>query len=192
VQREVLDPAAYVEMWLRDAGLEEDYTARYDAWLSWFDEQGIEAVGFGWVNLHRTGGPVRHDLEEWPYDVEQPIAPAIAAWGDAVRLDRATDDATLLSAHLVTRGDVRQETFGAPGEADPETIVLRQQRGFRRARTADTVVAALVGASDGDLSVRQVLAALATLLQRDLDDLVAEYLPVVRELLREGFLEPGR
>ena len=55
VQREVLDPAAYVELWLKDAGLHgsHDYLDRYDAWLSWFDDQGVEAVGFGWVSLRR-------------------------------------------------------------------------------------------------------------------------------------------
>ena len=29
------------------------------------------AVGFGWVNVRR-GGTGRHDLLDWPYDVEQP------------------------------------------------------------------------------------------------------------------------
>lgn len=188
VQREVLDPAAYVELWLRDAGLTDDYISRYDTWLSWFDAQGIEGVGFGWINLRRTDATGRHDLIEWPYDVEQPIAPAIAQWGAYADLDRALDDDALLDAHLVVREDVRQETFGAPGSADPESIVLRQQRGFRRARTADTVEAGLVGACDGDLSVGQILGALATLLERDVDDLVGTYLPTVRELMLEGFL----
>ena len=56
VQREVVDPAAYVELWLKDAGLHgaPDYLERYDTWLSWFEEQRIEAVGFGWVNLRRA------------------------------------------------------------------------------------------------------------------------------------------
>src|SRR3546814_17931532 len=56
VQREVLDPASYVELWLKDAGLQAtpDYVRRYDTWLRWFEEQGIEAVGFGWINLRRT------------------------------------------------------------------------------------------------------------------------------------------
>ena len=85
VQREVVDPSEYVELWLKDAGLHggDDYVRRYDTWLSWFDEQGIEGVGFGWLNLRRTGGG-RHQLLDWPYDVEQPIGPAIAEWGAAV------------------------------------------------------------------------------------------------------------
>ena len=45
--------------------------------------------------------------------------------------------------------------------------MLRQQRGMRRARQADTVEAGLVGACDGDLTVGQILDALASLLGED-------------------------
>jgi Methyltransferase small domain len=183
VQREVVDPAAYVELWLKDAGLHGavDYLARYDTWLSWFDEQGIEAVGFGWINLRRSGGSAREFLE-WPYEVEQPIAPAIRDWAVAARV--AVD----LDSHLVARSDVRQETVGPPGAADPETVILRQQRGLRRARQADTVEAALVGACAGDLSVGQILDALAQLLELDAAQTRETYLPLVRQLVAEGFL----
>lgn len=191
VQREVADPAAYVELWLKDAGLHgtAEYTRRYDAWLAWFEEQGVEGVGFGWLNLRRTDRdePVLR-LEEWPYEVEQPLGPEVADWAARTDLERALDDETLLAAHLVTRPDVRQETFGPPGAEDPERIVLRQQRGLRRARKADTVEAGLVGACDGDLSVGQVLDALATLLGSDPAAVRQAYLPVARELLDEGFL----
>lgn len=183
VQRELIDPAAYVELWLKDAGLHgtSDYLVRYDTWLSWFEDQGIEAVGFGWINLRRSGGSAAEYLE-WPYDVEQPIAPAIRDWG------RAADAAVDLDSHLVVRVDVRQESLGAPGEADPETVVLRQQRGLRRARQADTVEAALVGACDGDLSVGQILDAVSQLLDLDPQETRETYLPAVRELVAEGFL----
>ncbi|QBX55085.1 methyltransferase domain-containing protein [Nocardioides seonyuensis] len=190
VQRETLDPASYVELWLKDSGHHggPDYAERYDTWLSWLEETGIEGVGFGWINV-RLGGSGRHDLLEWPYDVEQPIGPAIHDWGEAVTTLARTSDDALLAAHPVVRPDVRQETLGAPGEADPEVIVLRQQRGFRRARTADTVEAGFVGASDGDLSTGQLLGALAGLLERDEADLRGTYLPVVRELVGDGFLD---
>jgi hypothetical protein len=187
VQREVVDPAAYVELWLKDAGSQSgaDYTRRYDTWLSWFEEQGIEGVGFGWINV-RAGGSGRHELLDWPYEVEQPIGPAVAEWGAAVHV--AADE----TSHLVVRPDVQQETHGAPGAADPETIVLRQQRGLRRARKADTVEAALVGACDGELSVGQILAALVDLLDLDAAEVRATYLPGVRELVAEGFLTAQR
>ena len=84
-----------------------------------------------------------------------------------------------------------QETVGPAGAEDPEAIVLRQQRGFRRARQADTVVAALVGACDGELPVGPLLDAVAQLLERDPGETRATYLPVVRELVDEGFLVSG-
>ena len=189
VQREVLDPAAYVELWLKDAGLHggPDYAERYDTWLSWFDDQGVEGIGFGWINLHRRGseatGTAVRDLLEWPYDVEQPIAPAIRDWAAAREVEVGPD------SRLVVRPDVQQETLGAPGAEDPETVVLRQQLGLRRARRADTVEAGLVGACDGDLTVGQILDALAQLLDLDAGTTRERYLPVVRELVLEGFLE---
>ncbi|CAN5450084.1 class I SAM-dependent methyltransferase [soil metagenome] len=189
VQREVLDPAAYVELWLKDAGQHgaADYLHRYDTWLSWFDEQGIEAIGFGWINLHAgaCAGGSRVELLEWPYDVEQPIAPAIRDWG------AADPHAVSLDSRLITREDVVHETFGPVGAEDPATIVLRQQRGLRRARPADTVEAALVGACDGELSIGQILDAVSQLLGYDAGEAErarASYLPVVRELVAQGFL----
>jgi len=194
VQREVLDPAAYVELWLKDAGHHPatggrslaDYRDRYDTWLSWMEEQGIEGVGFGWINLHRTDTTdPRRELLEWPYDVEQPIAPAVGAWGAAARTEVSAD------SHLVVGADVVQETQGAPGAEDPATVVLRQQRGLRRARQVDTVEAALVGACDGELSVGQILDAVSQLLDQDPERTRATYLPSVQELVAEGFLSPA-
>jgi hypothetical protein len=193
VQRETLDPSAYVELWLKDSGHHggPDYARRYDTWLSWMEETGIRGVGFGWINVRLgDGADARgtHQLLEWPYDVEQPIGPAIQAWGEAVADLRGLSDDELLGRTLRAREDVQQETVGRPGAEDPDAIVLRQQRGFRRARTADTVEAAFVGACDGDLSVGRLFAALSTLLDRDGTELATTYLPVVRELVGEGFL----
>jgi len=185
VQRELLDPASYVELWLKDAGRHgsADYVERYDAWLSWFEDQGVEAIGFGWINLRRSvrDNPVR-DYLVWPYDVEQPIAPAIREWSDAASITVGLDSRPIMP------DDIRQETLGRPGAADPETVILRQQRGLRRARQADTVEAALVGACDGELSVGQILAALADLLELDERETQRTYLPKVRDLVAEGFL----
>jgi hypothetical protein len=190
VQREAADLAEYVELWLKDAGVHgrPDYAQRYDAWLSWFDSQDIEAIGFGWLNLRRVDRePVVH-LEEWPFEIEQPLGLEVA--DRARRTDQlaGTSDDALLERRLVTRVDVRQESHGEPGAGDPETIVLRQQRGMRRARQADTVEAGLVGACDGDLTLAQILDALAALLGEDPGTLRRERLPAVRGLVRDGFL----
>jgi hypothetical protein len=189
VQREMLDPPAYVELWLKDAGRhgEPGYLAAYDDWLGWFDDQGIEAVGFGWINLRKAGSAVEgaRELLDHPYAVEQPIATDVEAWASAQHATVAE------TTRLRARVDVVQETRGDPGAEHPEAIVLRQRRGLCRARQVDTVEAALTGASDGELTVGQILDALAQLLDRDRDELSATYLPVVQSLVREGFLTVG-
>ncbi|MCL8027484.1 DUF7059 domain-containing protein [Nocardioides bruguierae] len=198
VQREVLDPAAYVELWLKDSGHHPstgntdvaEYHRRYDTWLSWLEEQGVEGIGFGWIDLRRrdeddtrAGGV--HELLSWPYEVEQPIAPAVAAWADAARVQVDADST------LTLRADVRQETQGAAGAEDPETIVLRQQTGMRRARQVDTVLAAVVGACDGELPVGVILDAVSQLLDLDEAATREDTLPLLAEMVREGFLLPA-
>ncbi len=192
VQRETVDLPTYVELWLKDAGLHPstgsgtrgDYSRRYDTWLSWFDEQGAEAVGLGWLHLRSTRETPVLRLENWPYDVAQPLGDEVAAHFRRTTQLRELSDDRLLATRPVSRVDVVQETLGAPGAEDPGRIVLRQQLGLRRARQVDTAEAALVGACDGDLSVAQILAALEQILgarQVSTD--------VVRELVAEGFLD---
>lgn len=189
VQREVLDLPSYVELWLKDAGQHgaPDYASRYDTWLSWFDDAGIEAVGFGWITL-RASGASKPDLrlEEWRWEVEQPLGAENAAHFDRLDALRNLPDEALLGSRLRLRPDVVQETFGPAGAEDPSQIVLRQQLGMRRARQVDTVEAAFAGASDGELSVGQLLDAIASIL--DAGPLVGR-LDDVRELVADGFLE---
>jgi methylase of polypeptide subunit release factors len=192
VEREVADVAQYAELWLRDAGLDRrpDYTQRYDAWVRWFDEQGVEAVGFGWLVLRRAERDrpqVR--IEQWPHEVEQPLGPEVGAWLRGSDLDAALTDEQVIAVPWKVRADVVQESIGAPGAPDPERIVLRQQRGMRRARQVDTVQAAMVGACDGDLAPGQILGAVTSLL--DLPPLPpGEQAGLVRELVADGYLVP--
>jgi hypothetical protein len=190
VQREVADPAAYVELWLKDAGVHgrADYVRRYDAWLGWFEEQDVEGIGFGWLHLRRVDREPVLRLEEWPYEVEQPLGVEVVERDRRTDFLQSHDDDALLGARLVARVDVREESFGAPGAGDPETIVLRQQRGMRRARQVDTVEAGLVGACDGELTVAQILDALAVLLGEDGPALRRARVGAVRDLVADGFL----
>jgi hypothetical protein len=195
VERELTDPARYVELWLDDAGLRgtAEYVARYDTWLEWFRQQGATAVGFGWVTISDAAGqPPYVQVESWPYDVEQPLGPHVDAWLRAVRLERGVDDAALLDSRLVLAQDVVEERVGPPGGAEQERIVLRSQRGMRRARTVSTAAAGMVGACDGDLTLGQIVGALSTLLDAPVDVLRAELVPAAREMLVDGFLFAGQ
>ncbi|WP_051425568.1 DUF7059 domain-containing protein [Jiangella gansuensis] len=192
IQREVEDPAEYVELWLRDSGDlgGPSYRERYEAWLRWFDDNDVDGVGFGWVALRRSGAAdpaVR--MEEWAHAVEQPLGPEIGAWFDRADTLRS-DDAALLASRLTVAGHVVQEQIGQPGEEDPEHIVLRQHRGLLRAVDAGTAEAGFVGACDGTLPVGVIVDALAAVLSVDAGELRADLLPRVRDLVRDGFLLP--
>jgi len=61
-------------------------------------------------------------------------------------------------------------------------------RRLRAHDDADAALAGLVGASDGELTVGQLVGALAQLLEVDEAALAADVLPRVRELVVTGFL----
>jgi methylase of polypeptide subunit release factors len=195
VERERIDVSRYVELWLDDAGLRDspDYTARYDGWLAWFEQHGVTAIGLGWIALRRAGRATPYvQIESWPYDVDQPLGPHVEAWGDAVDLVHSASDEDLLARRLRVAPDVVEERVGPPGDLDPDRIVLRSQRGMRRAHPATTAVAGMVGACDGDLSLGQIVAALAEIMAEPRECLSAELVAAARRLLVDGLLLPGR
>lgn len=194
VVRDEEDPAAYVSTWLRDAGehTAPDALERYEAWLAGLESAGVQAVEFGWVLVrrHREGqGPAaRTEVLDWPHPVEQPVGPWLVERLDAlVRLDGLADDA-LLRLALAVRDDVVQEQHGQPGEEDPETIVLRQQRGLRHARTVSSETAGTVGACDGGIPLGVLVDAVAQVLEREVVEVRTQVLGEVRDLVREGFV----
>jgi methylase of polypeptide subunit release factors len=196
VQREVSDPAEYIELWLKDAGLHGSpvYRERYEEWLEWFDAQLVEQIGFGWITLRKTSGKPVVRIEDWPHPIEQPLAPAISRWLSDVDWLRAQSDEALWDTKLVVDDDIEQEMIGEPGARHPSRIVLRQYRGLRRAATMDTAEAGFLGACDGEMTVGQIVNAVADLTSQDAGELRAQLVPRVRELVMEGYLrvpDPG-
>ncbi|GMA35254.1 hypothetical protein [Demequina litorisediminis] len=99
-----------------------------------------------------------------------------------------TDDAALLDTALVVAPDVTKETYGRPLLADPEHLLLRQGGALGRSIKADTALAGLVGACDGELTAGQIARALAVLLDVPTETMLAGLAPAIRELVRDGFL----
>lgn len=155
LQREVLDVYEYIEIWLADAGLTGSprYAQRYREWLDYFSALGITAIGMGWINLRRAGRErpmVR--IEDWPHAVAQPVGGAIEHYFAEVGA-AGLSVADVLASRWRLTADVGQETLGEPGAEDPEHIVLRQSTGLRRAMALDSATAAVLGASDGELTL---------------------------------------
>ncbi|WP_292835247.1 methyltransferase [Microbacterium sp.] len=193
IEREQLDPLAYAELWVRDGGTapgSPEYARLVGAWLADFDARGVTAIGFGYVLLHRpaSGAPTlaRYERLSQPVSASlgEHLLAALTAWGRMGLMD----DAELAASTLVTAADVTEARHHLPGAEAPSVIELRQGAGFARTIEVDPALAALVGASDGDLPVGALVAAIAELLEVDAVSLAADLLPRVRELLVTGFL----
>ncbi|MFS0713388.1 methyltransferase [Microbacterium sp. 2P01SA-2] len=192
VEREQLDPLAYAELWVRDGGTAPGspaYAPLVQAWLDDFAARGVTAVGFGYITLHRPAViPTLARYERITGSIPGALGPhigeALSAWQ---RLSSMTD-ANLGAAVLRVAPDVTEARHHVPGAEDPQVIELRQGGGFGRVLDVDPALAALVGASDGDLPVGVLVSAIADLLEVDAAALRADLLPRVRELLFTGFL----
>ncbi|GIG53824.1 DUF7059 domain-containing protein [Demequina activiva] len=195
VQRDALDAAEYAETWLRDAGITADrdpsgYRSAYEAYLRAFDAAGADAIGFGIVTLRRplSGAPTLRRLEAHEGALQSPLGPHLAHTLAAHDWLAATTDAALLDTPLTVAPDVTKETYGPPVQHDPEHILIRQGGGFGRSIKADTALAGLVGACDGELTVGQIAHALAALLEVPSGAMIGGLVPAVRDLVRDGLL----
>lgn len=200
VQRDVLDPARYVEMWLQDAdptadapGGAEDSAdlvracreEAYRAWLRDFDEAGVGGVGMGFLAMRRLtigeGGGAR--VFDLALAGARPRGVDVARTLKALRLPE-----DLSGLRLVRAEDVTEERHYVPGSADPRILILHQGSGLGRSIRVGTAASAIVGASDGELEVGQIVAAVALLTDRDAAEVAAEVDEPLRELLRAGML----
>lgn len=199
VQREVLDPAEYAETWIRDGGTTperepEAWASAYGAWLDDFASRDVEAIGFGFLVLRRPlpGEAVTlRRLEEHTGSVRQPLGTHLEASLAAHLWLETLDDEALAGERLVVAADVTEERFYTPGAADPNIVIVRQGDGLGRGVHASTSLSALVGACDGELTVGQIVAAIASIFEVSGAELAAELLPAVRGLVRDGFLVRG-
>lgn len=194
IQREHLDIYSYIELWLTDAGLagSPQWRPRYQQWLDYFAALNITGVGLGWITLTKAGrDQPKIRIEEWPWQVDQPV-------GTAIGHQRTADDwAGLPDPELLARRwqlaeDVVQETLGEPGAEHPRHVVLRQQGGLRRATQVDTALGGVLGACDGDLELGVIVTAVAELLDQDSDTLSVTILPQIRHAIRDGLLLAAR
>ena len=211
IQRETLSPESYAETWLKDASENRDrshYEQTYVAHLNDFESRNVHSIGFGMIWLRRpsesTAAGVTEPLrrfEEITYPIQQPIARALTE--SVRRYDRlaAMDDAALLATHLEVAEDVTEERHGRPGAEHPSVILLRAGSGLCRTQLLSTETAGFASASDGELAVGQIVAALAMLLSwPEYDEAAAAtrgtqqqhprdtLLHAVRELVLKSFL----
>ena len=201
VEREAQDPVEYATLWLRDGGLapERDlprFEAALEAWIADFEARGVEGVGLGYLIVHRpdpdSDGAPRAPwrvLEEVATRPAGPLGEHVARCLEVRSGLAAMGDDAVAGLRPVTAPDVTEERHLRPGASEPDVILIRQGGGFGRVVEADTALAALVGAADGELSVAQIATAVAALTGADATALRARMVAATRSLAAEGFVD---
>lgn len=188
IEREELTPLGYAELWIRDGGTtprDAAFDRMLEAWLDDFTERAVTAIGFGYVLLRRPAASDAPRLRRFE-KVSQPLsAPGRAFHAGLIAHDTLADG---IPSTLITAPDVTEARHFMPGDDDPSVIELRQGGGFGRTVSVDPALAGLVGACDGELTVSQIIGALADLFEVPLGDLRAELEPRIRQLVIDGFL----
>ena len=195
IEREVQDPVEYATMWLRDGGLTperdaEGFDAALGAWIDDFEVRGVQGVGFGYLIVHRPLRP--RDpwrlLEEVTTSGQGVLGHHVAEVLEVRERLAGLDDDAVADLRPVLAPDVTEERHLIPGAAEPTVILLRQGGGLGRTIRASTVVAALAGVADGELSVGQIASAVVALTGEDAIGLRAEMVKATRHLITVGFL----
>ena len=195
IEREVQDPVEYATMWLRDGGLTserdaEGFDAALGAWIDDFEVRGVQGVGFGYLIVHRPLRP--RDpwrlLEEVTTSGQGVLGHHVAEVLEVRERLAGLDDDAVADLRPVLAPDVTEERHLIPGAAEPTVILLRQGGGLGRTIRASTVVAALAGVADGELSVGQIASAVVALTGEDAIGLRAEMVEATRHLITMGFL----
>ena len=198
IEREVQDPVEYATMWLRDGGLTserdaEGFDAALGAWIDDFEVRGVQGVGFGYLIVHRPLRP--RDpwrlLEEVTTSGQGVLGHHVAEVLEVRERLAGLDDDAVADLRPVLAPDVTEERHLIPGAAEPTVILLRQGGGLGRTIRASTVVAALAGVADGELSVGQIASAVVALTGEDAIGLRAEMVEATRHLITAGFLTIG-
>lgn len=196
VQRDVADPGLYVGTWLRDAGVDPrspQGRAKAAAWLDWFESEKVEGVGFGFVTLRRT--ELTHPTvvcEDLRHAYDDPLGPEAGAWLDRVAWLRE-HDSDLLDTRFRVPSTVVLETVASHGTDGWQPSVRRLHRtdGPGWQHEVDELAAALLAGCQGMLPLSDLLELLAVAHDRPTDELITAALPIVRELVRHGMIEPA-
>jgi hypothetical protein len=191
------DASGYATTWIQQ--VEPAYHGRFpelhEAWMGYFDREGIEAVTYGVITLRRTSA-----RRNWIRYVKVPTGSA-APTGDHILdrfaaqdfLEATVDDRQLLDQWFRLAPDVRLEQHYAPKDDGFAAVATRLHLAREPAYYSmeiDPTVTTLIMFHGGKRRLRDVFDGMAAAMRVDLDQLVAGGLPVVRRLVQNGYLLP--
>ena len=203
IERDRLDPVRYAETWARDGGArpgDAEFDELMQAWLDDFSARRIVAIGLGSIRVHRLSASVQtvHETDELiraehisdPFFGDFPGSELTSVFRQALRVAEMSDE-QMLELRWWRAASLSEMREHRPGEDAPHSIMLQIERPVARIVQADTLLAAAVGACDGELTLRQIADALAQILEVDAEACAEALTAGVRELVWFGMLAPA-
>ena len=202
LEREVLEPGAHAASWLRQTEPPDQWAPEFDAWMDYYEQHDVEAVGFGLISMRkRAGGTPWFRAEEAPQDWAMPCGDHLGASFELAGFLDGTPDAQLLDVALLIAPDVVLDERARPATDDASDgasngwavtdRVLRQTAGLCWEGQVDGGLAAIAAACDGTRPLGAVLADAARIADVDPPNLARAAVPVLRRLIERGFLLPS-
>lgn len=209
IERDRVLPVQYAETWARDGGArpgDPAFDALVASWLRDFAARRVVSIGLGAIRIRRlaaaaasaalgaaesrAGAPLIHLEQATGAFAPERLGTLLESAFDAGLAAAAKRSADALDAHWLLDRAVVEEREHVPGQEAPSSIVLRTDRPIARRVVADPLLAAAVGACDGDLTLGQIADALATLLEVDASAAREALVAGARELAWFGMLQP--
>jgi SAM-dependent methyltransferase len=189
-QRTVQAPDAYAATWIEMEGNDiGEFTRFFDTWMAYYDEQGIEGVGFGLITMRKGGGT-------W---FRADTLPPETRWGAGEDVERCfllhdlverTGDRALLDVVVRLGPDVALQRTYVAGEGgwQPRSSRVSRQAGLGYSAGIDEVGAEVLGSCAVARPVREVVAAIAAAAGRPVEEVTGDAIAIVRTLLSRGIL----
>lgn len=191
LQRDLLDPTQYVEMWLRDSGgtLQDRPVVdqAYEAWIGDFAHAGVAFIGMGSLAMRRLSSNEAPAAGKRVY-VSHSSGNAPTGADVQLALDHLQLGEEIWGEALIRRVDVTEQRHYTPGLPDPQAIVVHQSGGMGQSFRVGSNTSAFIGACDGELTAEQIVNAIAVLTDQDVQFVRDEVSSVLPELVRAGML----
>lgn len=184
----------YAHVWVRDTepGDPEETGRLYREWMAYFERERIEAISSGVLVLRRRSGRNWTRFDELPGEA----SPTAGEWLERAFSLRdyleATSDDGLLAARLRLSPEVRliEESQVRQGRWRTEAARILLCRGPGWEGRVDSGIKDLLAHMDGRHQLRDLLVHLAVELGAAPERVIAQALPLVRDLVLRGFLLP--
>lgn len=195
---ETQDASGYASTWIQqtEPAFLDRFPELYDAWMNYYDREGIETVTYGLITLRRS-----RRSQNWVRFVKVPKGSGAPTGDHLLRrfeaqdfLETVVDDQQFLEQRFRLASDVRLEQHYAP--KDEGFAVLSTRLHLARdpayySMELDQTVTTLVMFCRGERRLRDVMAEMAAAMRVELEQLMPGGLAVARQLVQNGYLLPS-